>query len=81
MISIVMLLNRLKFDFMKTSGRPPFVLLPILFFLALIFPPLLLFILIIVFCSLGFSSEAVSPFFLPVASGFSFQPSPRSPPF
>jgi len=81
MINIVMLLNRLKFDFLKTSGRPPFVFLPILFFLAFIFPPLLLFILIAVFYSLGFSSEVVSPFFLPAALGFSRQSSPRSPPF
>jgi len=73
--------NVLKFDFLKTSGRPPFVFLPVLFFLALIFPPLLLFILIVVFCSLGFSCEVVSPFFLPAPSGFSRQPFPRSPPF
>lgn len=76
-----MLENGLRFDFLKTPYRHSFVLFPMLFFLALIFPPLLLFILALVFCSLVFFSEAVFPALTLAPSGFNCQPSPRSPPF
>jgi hypothetical protein len=71
----------LRFDFLKIPGRHSYVLFPLLFFLALCFPPLLLFILVFVFYSLIFFSKAVFPALTSAPSGFNCQPSPRSPPF
>jgi len=78
---IEMLENVLRFDFLKIPGRHSYILFPLLFFLALLFPPMLLFILVFVFCSLVFFSKAVFPALTSAPSGFNFPPSPRSPPF
>lgn len=76
-----MLGKMLRFDFLKNPCRHSYALFPVLFFLALLFPPLLLFILVFVFCSLVFFSKAVFPALTSAPSGFNCQSSPRSPPF
>lgn len=76
-----MLENVLRFDFLKAPGRHACVLFPMLFFLALVFPPLLLFILVLVLGSLAILSYVAIPVLLSAPSRFDGRFFPRSPPF
>jgi len=76
-----MLGKELRFDFLKIPWRHSYIPFPALFFLALLFPPLLLLIMVFVFCSGVFFSKAAFPAIASAGPGFDCRPSPRSPPF